>query len=118
LGPVISKSFNEKKVEFSQYFVDIISNMLFAIWQDFVIVWHNTQRTVCHLAMDCLPHWCCWTVLPDGVMQHNFIRKWCHFACLCARASEGIFQGGATSGFRSFSTGGQKWWILFFTTAN
>jgi len=46
--------------------------MLFVIWQwilhDFVIVWQKkTPWTVCHPDMDCLPHWCCWTVLPDGV---------------------------------------------------
>jgi len=56
---------------FWQYFVDIIiCNILFVIWQwvwrDFVIVWQNTPCIVCHPAMDCLPHWCCSTVLPDG----------------------------------------------------
>jgi len=30
-------------------------------------------------------------VLPDGVIQHNFPQKWCHFTCLCAWASEGSF---------------------------
>jgi len=70
--------------------------------------------------MDCLPNWCCWTVLPNGVIQHNFSQKRCHFTCLCAWASEGIFPGGTTSGFFSkrFSRVGQTWWNLFFTTRN
>ena len=106
-----------------QNFGSIIFNILFVIWQwicqDFVIVWQDTPCTVCHPAMDCFPHWCCWTVLPDGVIQHNFSQKWCHFTCLCTWAPEGIFPGGATSGFfQRFSTGDQKWWNLFFTTRN
>jgi len=77
--------FNGKNVaEFSQYFVDIVSNILFVIWQDFLIVWQNTPCTVCHPATNCLPHWCCCTVLPDGVIQHNFSQNWCHFTCPCA----------------------------------
>jgi len=35
-------------------------------------------------------HWCNTT---------QFFKKWCYFTCLCAWASEGIFSGGATSGF-------------------
>jgi len=27
-------------------------------------------------------------------IQHNFLQKWCTFACLCAWASEGFFPGG------------------------
>jgi len=41
------------------YFVDIITNILFVIWQDCVIVWQNTPCTVCYPAMVCLPYWCC-----------------------------------------------------------
>jgi len=41
--------------------------LLFVIWQDVVTVWHNTPCTVCHPTKACLPHWCCWTVLPGGV---------------------------------------------------
>jgi len=78
-----------------QYFVNIISNILFVIWQDFAIVWQNTPCTVCHPAMACLPHWCCWAVLPDGEKQHNFFTKMCNFMCLCARALEGFFPGRA-----------------------
>ena len=41
-----------------------------------------------HLARTCLPHWCCRTVLPDGVILHHFLQKcftkWCNFTCLCA----------------------------------
>jgi len=50
-------------------------------------------------------------VLPDGVIQHNFSQKWCHFTCLYAWASEGIFPGGgALVDFsKNFSTGSQKW---------
>jgi len=43
-------------------FVNIISNISFVIWQDFVIVWQNKPCTVCHPTVACLPHWCCWTV--------------------------------------------------------
>ena len=43
---------------------------LFVIWQDFVIVWQNIPCSVCHTAMACLPHWWCWTVLPDGAILH------------------------------------------------
>jgi len=47
-----------------------ILSTLFVIWQDFVIVWQNLPCSVCHTAMACLPHWCCWTVLPNGVILH------------------------------------------------
>ena len=46
--------------------------VLFAFWQDFVIVWQNTPCTVCRPAMGCLPHWCCWTELPYVEIQHIF----------------------------------------------
>jgi len=72
---------------------------LFVIWQDFVIDWQNTPCTVYHPAMACIPHRCCWTMLLDGIMQHNFLQKWCNFTCLCAWASEGFYPGGGTSGF-------------------
>jgi len=69
-----------------------------AVKKDIVIVWQNTPCTVCCPAMDCLPHWCCWTVLPDRVIQYTFLQKWCNFTLLCAWASEGIFPRGDTSG--------------------
>ena len=48
---------------------------------------------LCHPAMDCLPHWCCSSVLADGVIQHNFSQKWCHFhTCVHGRRKE-FFQG-------------------------
>ena len=73
--------------------MEVFCQVLFVIWQDFVIVWQNTPCTVCNPAMACFPHWCCGTVLPDGVIQQNILQKWCHFTCLlCAWASEGIFQ--------------------------
>jgi len=34
-------------------------------------------------ARHCLPHWCCGVVLPDGVILHYFVKKWCNFTCLC-----------------------------------
>jgi len=69
--------------------------------------WQNTPCTVCHPAMDCIPHLCCWTVLPDGATQHNFSEKWCHFTCLCAWASEWIFPAGVASEFlQTFFFGG------------
>jgi len=58
--------------------------------------------------MDCLPRLCCWTVLPDGVIQHNFSQKWCHFTCLCAWASEEIFPGGALVDFSKSFPRGEK----------
>jgi len=47
--------------------------------QDSVIVWQNTPCTVCLPAMDCLPHWCCWAVFPDGVIQRNLSQNWWNF---------------------------------------
>jgi len=53
-------------------------------------------------------------VLPDGVIQHNFLQKWCNFTCLCAWVSEGTFPGGATRGFfQTFFYGGPKMVIWF-----
>jgi len=52
-------------------------------------------------------------LLSSAARCWNTIQFWCHFTCLCAWASEGIFSRGATSGFyKCFSTGGQKWWNL------
>jgi len=47
---------------FCQYYLQYISNST-----GFMIVWQNTPCTMCHRAMVCLPHWCSWTVLSDGV---------------------------------------------------
>jgi len=92
-----------------QNFGSILS-ILFVIWQDFVIVWQNTPCTVCQPAIACLPHCCCWIVLPDVAIQHIILQKWCNFTCLCAWASERFFPGGdfprAACGFsKSFSRG-------------
>jgi len=60
--------------------------MSFVICQDFVIVWQNTLCAICHAALACLLHWCCWTVLPDGETQHNFFIKMVWFymlVCMC-----------------------------------
>jgi len=104
-----------------QYFASIIYNISFLIWQwirqDSVIVWQNTQCKVCFPVMDCLSHWCCWTVLPDGVIQHNISQNWCNFTCLCAWTSEGIFPGGPPVDFSQvFLGGGQNWWNMVFNT--
>ena len=73
LGPLLIKLFNEKNIsKVWQYFVNILCNILFVIWKDFVIVWQNTPCTVYHPAMTCLPHWRCWTLLPDGEIQQIF----------------------------------------------
>jgi len=61
--------------EFWQYFFIIICNILLVIWQDFVIVGQNTMCTLCYPAMAFIPHWWCWTVLPDGVTQHSCFTK-------------------------------------------
>ena len=103
-----SDKVNRSMKKMLQNFVDIISYILFVIWQ-ISQLFGRIHRTVCHLAMDCLPHRCCWTVLPDGVIQHNFLQKWCNFTCLYAWALEGIFPGGATSGFfQKYFYGGPK----------
>ena len=79
------------------------------IWQDFVFVSQKIRCTVWHPATACLLHWCCWTILRYGVMQHNFLQKWCNFACLCAWASGRFFQGGPlVDFFKSFSRVGAK----------
>jgi len=88
----------KRVAEFWKYFVDIIINILFVIWQDFVIVWQNTPCTVCHPVMDCLPHWCCWTVLPDGLTQFfTKLVQFCILVCTGVGTSEGIFPGVAKS---------------------
>jgi len=97
--------------EFWQYFLENISNIICNLAVNFAGFrnWQNTPCTVCYPAMDCLPHWYCWKVLPDGVIQHNFSQKWCHFTCLCTRASEGIFPRGPIGGFfLTFFYGGPK----------
>ena len=100
-----------------QNFGSILS-ILFAmcvivIWQDFVIVWQNTPCTLCYPAMACLPHWCCWTVLLNGVMQHIFYKNG-EILHACVHARRKCFSRGATSGFsKSLSREGQKWWNLF-----
>ena len=69
--------------------------------------------------LSCLPHWCCWTVLPDGVIQHNFLQNSCNFTWLRAWEPEGVFPGMAVVDFsKSFSRRGEKWWTLFFTNRN
>jgi len=86
---------------------------------EFRNVCQNTPCTVCHPAMACLAHWCCETVLADGVRQHNVLQKWCNFTRLCAQGSEGFFPRGAQVDFsRSFSRGRQKQWYLVLTTRN
>ena len=83
-----------------------ILSMLFVIWQDFVIFLQNTPCTVFHLSMACLPQWCCWTVLPDGVIQHN------NFTCVHGRRKD--FPGVALVHFsKSFSRGAKSGEICF-----
>ena len=78
---------------------------------EFRNVWQNTPSTVCHPAMACLPHWCCWTVLSDDVIQHNFLQ--CNFTCLCAWALEGFFPWGTSGFFQKFSRGSESGEICF-----
>jgi len=105
---------NEKYVaEFSQYVVDVVFNILFVIWhwicQDFVIVWQNTPCTVYHPAMDCLPHWGCWTVLPDGVNTTQFFIKMVSFYMLvCMGVGRNFSRGGTKGFFQKFFYWGQK----------
>ena len=96
----VTCSMKKNVAEFWQYFVDIISHIWFVIWQDFVIVWQNTPCRVYHLAMDCLSHLCCGTVLPDGVIQHNFSQKMVSFYMLvCMDVGRNFSRGGGTSEF-------------------
>ena len=85
------------------------------IWQDFVIVWQNTPCTVCHPAVDCLPHWRCWTVLPDCVIQLIFHKNSVILhACVHGRRKEFFQVRPLVDISKCFATGGQKWWNLFF----
>jgi len=60
---------------------------------EFRDVSENTPCTVCHRVMACLPHWCCWTVLPDGVIHHNCLQKLFFFhTCVHGRRKD-FFQG-------------------------
>ena len=65
--------------------------------------------------MVCLPHRCCWTVLPDGVIKHNFFQKCYNLACLCAWGSEGSSPAGHKWIFPVL-LGEPKWWKLCFAT--
>ena len=60
-----------------QYFGNNISNILFVIWlliwQDFVIVWQNTLRTI----------WPPFSGLLTALVSLNSVARWCNFACLC-----------------------------------
>jgi len=60
--------------------------------------------------LNSVARWCNNTIFhKNGVILH---------ACL-RRCRKKFFQGGALVDFsKSFSTGGQKWWNLFFTTRN
>jgi len=71
-------------------------------------VWQNTPCIVCHPAVACLPHWCCWTLLPGGVIQHNFYKNgviW--HACVHGRRKDFI-QGGTSRFFQKFLQRGAK----------
>jgi len=85
-----------------QNFGSILSILFFYIlfvtwqwlWQDYVMVWQNTPCTVYHAAMACLPHWSCWRVLPDGVIEHIFFKNGVILhACVHGRRKE-FFLGG------------------------
>jgi len=77
-----------------QNFVNILVNWQW-IWQDYVIVWQITPCTVCHPPMACLPHWCCWTVLPDGaIQQHNFLQNGVILHACVHERRKNFFQGG------------------------
>jgi len=78
-----------------QNFVNMICNIYtICSLAGFRNVWKNTPCTVSHLAMACLPHWCCWTVLPDGVIQHNFYKNGVILhACVHGHRKD-LFQGG------------------------
>jgi len=51
-------------------------------------------------------------VLPDGVIQHTFLQKWCKHACVHGRRKD-IFQGGISGFFQMFSRGAKSGEIYF-----
>jgi len=76
-------------------------------------VWQNTPCPVCHPPMACFSH-CCWTVLPDGVIQHNFYTNGVILhACVHGRRKD-FFQGGTIGFFQKFLYGGQSGEICFY----
>ena len=75
----LDKNHSDTSLVFCRYYFLHIICKLAVNLQDFIIVWQNTSCTVWRPAVDCLPHWCCWTVLPGGVIQLNFLQKWCNF---------------------------------------
>jgi len=88
------------------------------IWQDFVIVLQNTPCPVCHPTMACLVHWCCWAVLPDGVIQHSFYKNRVIFILVCMSVGRILSRGALVDFFKSFSKGAKsgKIWFLPLTT--
>ena len=93
--------------------LNIISNLEVNL-AGFRNVWRNTPCPVCHPAMACLPHWCCWKVLPDGVIQHNFYTNGVIYMLVCMGVRR-IFSRGAQLHFsKSFYRGGQSGEIWFY----
>jgi len=76
-------------------------------------VWPITPCPVCCPAMACLPHWCCWTVLPDGVIQRSFYKNGVILhACVHGRRKD-FFRGSLVDFSKSFSRRGQSGKICF-----
>jgi len=73
------------------------------IWQDFVIVLQNTPCPVYHPTVACLVHWCCWTVLPDGLIQHSFYKNRVIFMLVCMSVGRILSRGTLVDFFISFS---------------
>jgi len=84
-----------------QNFGSIICNILFVIWQDFVMCGRI------HRAQSVTPLWFAYSI---GVVE-----QCCHmvsyntiFTCMCALASEGLFPGGELVDFCKVFLGGAK----------
>jgi len=103
--------------EMLQNFGSIICNLAVNL-AGFRDVGQNTPCPVCHPAMACLPYWCCWTMVPDGVIQHNFYKNGVilHACAICAWGWKDFFQVGVLVDFSKSFLGGPKVVKFVFTT--
>ena len=73
-----------------------------------------TEYTV-HSLSNCygLLPWCCWTMMPDGVIQHKFLQK-CVILHSCVHGRRKDFPGGSSWFFEKFCRRAKKWRNMFF----
>jgi len=58
--------------------------------------------------MDCLPHWCCSTVLADGVIQQFFAKIVSFYMLLCMGVGRNFSRGPLVDFSNKFFYGGPK----------